>query len=296
MPLALLQARRPSVVLLWALPLYALSGCELFLGDVTDPMPEEIGGSGGSAGGRGGRGGSSGVTTGASGSGDEGGTDNGGSGGYSAADGGAREDGGTVGDGSGGTSAAAGGIKNGGGGGATTAGAPGTGGRVTGGGGTATSGGASGSGGITGSGGVTGSGGKATGGTNATGGALGTGGAACCDCDGDHQLAAGVRCGGTDCDDDDANVFSGQTLYFTVPAKHGGFDYNCANGPERDPALNVTVDCSAVLGLGCDPGTGFFSSTKVAPVCGTSGGWGTCAKPALSCVQNKIDDRAMPCH
>jgi hypothetical protein len=43
-----------------------------------------------------------------------------------------------------------------------------------------------------------------------------------------------------DCCDSDANAHPGQTAYFkTARTGCGGFDYNCINGEEKDPATSV---------------------------------------------------------
>lgn len=270
MPSALLRARPWSVILASALPLYALSACELFLGDVTDP-----GGDAGKVTGPIGAAGHGGVT---SSMGGEAAT-----GADSSAPGG-----GTAGTGSGGRgTAGAGGL---GAGGVRAGGAPGTGG--AGAGGVVTSGGAPGTGGVT-AGGAPGTGGAATGGVAGTGGAPGSGGAGgCCDCDGDKVKAIGP-CGGTDCDDTDANVFPGQTLYFDTPSKNRGFDYNCDNSLERDPGFTAFVNCNVILGL-CDATKeGFFGTAP--PACGVPGSWGMCVKGTLSCSNGPTGSRTPPC-
>jgi hypothetical protein len=134
-----------------------------------------------------------------------------------------------------------------------------------------------------------GHGGSTAGGTSSGGTTAGSGGdgsgdcAAPCDCDGDGQEA--IACGGHDCDDDDANVFKGQTEYFAVPAKNGGFDYDCSGGPDREHT--TTVACSGLLGVDCDNKLpGFLFSL---PLCGETGQWGGCqvvaGPPPLSLAQ-----------
>lgn len=148
-----------------------------------------------------------------------------------------------------------------------------------------------------GTGGAGGSGGGAAasggaGGNVASGGA-GTGGqGGCCDCDGDKQLAVGL-CGGDDCDDGDPKVYKDEPVYYDVPNAHG-FDWDCSGAAELNPTLNIAVDCSKLLGLDCNPSTGFLGTTV--PMCGDAGKWGTCVKKLGSCMEQVIEsNKKMTC-
>ncbi len=69
-----------------------------------------------------------------------------------------------------------------------------------------------------------------------------------------------------DCDDQDANVFPGQTVYFDKPRKDGSFDYNCDGKDEMQyTVVGSCRDCqSAVIDLGY---------IGAIPSCGTAGEW-----------------------
>lgn len=140
----------------------------------------------------------------------------------------------------------------------------------------------------------------AQGGTgNQTGGAAGgggEGGVPCtsgnrCDCDGDGEDAE--SCGGMDCDDDDADVFSTQTDWFDEPRDSGGYDYDCSGMEER---LHPTFVCSAALGLCANTDPGFLVDTRAQnPVaCGAVGSYGTCV--VLSCKNVTNPALQQECH
>src|SRR6185503_17096439 len=89
-----------------------------------------------------------------------------------------------------------------------------------------------------------------------TGGAPSTGGAgACknppCDCDGDGGNAVGCN-GGDDCDDADPLVYKNEPVYYATPSLHRGFDYDCSNTPDRDPAINKLHSCTVANILDCN--------------------------------------------
>jgi hypothetical protein len=113
----------------------------------------------------------------------------------------------------------------------------------------------------------------------------GTGGA-CCDCDHDGYLSKDL-CGADDCDDHDALVHPGQTMYFATPSPNPnvGWDYDCSGTP--DPEFPSPIDCGLVSGS-CDAGVGFLGSV---PACGAAGPWGSCQPGSvpLTCQQHVID-------
>lgn len=128
----------------------------------------------------------------------------------------------------------------------------------------------------------------------ADGGSGGRGGdTTCCDCDGDGVTS--IACGGTDCDDHAALAHPGAKAYHAEPTGDPavGFDWDCSGAPERDPALDKTVDCG-LLGLPCKTDTGYLA--KVPPPCGMGGPWGTCKQDGLGCADDVIEtDKIMTC-
>jgi hypothetical protein len=74
-----------------------------------------------------------------------------------------------------------------------------------------------------------------------------------CDGDGDGAPRIGPGCCGApdpcDCDDNDANVFPDQNMYFSVPRPFAPvgeeFDYNC-DGAEEKEYVNDTNGCNGV--------------------------------------------------
>lgn len=120
-------------------------------------------------------------------------------------------------------------------------------------------------------------------GSQASGGSSGSGGSgggasgsstACpkpCDCDDDGYRAEGGDCGGTDCNDNDPDVWPGQPDYFADPSTHDSpFDYNCDGKEEK--RFNQTVDCSGAVG--CD--TASVGYIGAPPACGEDGNYGSC--------------------
>ena len=113
-----------------------------------------------------------------------------------------------------------------------------------------------------------------------------------CDADGDKHAAEGA-CGGDDCDDNDADVFAGQTKYFDKPRANGDYDYNCKDGPQRE--YTEPVVCSGLVVGACPTQIGFLGSL---PECGQMGPWGTCSKKSMiePCVEAPVTPRTMRCH
>jgi hypothetical protein len=140
---------------------------------------------------------------------------------------------------------------------------------------TSTTGGTSSSGG----GGEGGAGGRGEGGEGGGGGI-----APACDGDGDGALLFGPGCCGSvgrcDCDDNDANVFPGQTMSFSVPrssAPPGSeFDYDC-DGVEEKLYPNDSDGCG-LLNCAASPA---FTGDGGDYYCGAPGGIITCN--ALQC-------------
>jgi hypothetical protein len=116
-------------------------------------------------------------------------------------------------------------------------------------------------------------------------------GEANCDADHDQHLAEG-KCGGDDCDDSDANVFTGQAEYFDERQARVDYDYDCSGAPEQEQLEPIV--CPGVP-VGACPTTqmGFLQTL---PPCGEPGVWGTCEKRELLCDEKPVDvGRIMRC-
>jgi hypothetical protein len=114
-----------------------------------------------------------------------------------------------------------------------------------------------------------------------------------CDADHDQRLAEG-ECGGDDCDDSDANVFTGQGEYFDERQARVDYDYDCSGAPEQEQLEPIV--CSGVSVEACPTTQMGFLQTL--PPCGEPGEWGTCEKRSLLDVCDKkiVDaERIMRC-
>jgi hypothetical protein len=105
-----------------------------------------------------------------------------------------------------------------------------------------------------------------------------------CDVDGDGYLATGA-CGGTDCNDNDANVNPGvsSTWVYRVPVASGNWlvgDWNCDGHVDAEYPSNTSctsINIGALGGGQCSATTGF---TGAAPPCGAaSDTFVTCQPP-----------------
>jgi hypothetical protein len=137
--------------------------------------------------------------------------------------------------------------------------------------------------------------GTGTGTTGTTATSTGGTGGACCDCDDDGYRSEAL-CAANDCDDHDARVHPGQTMYFATPSDNPnvGFDYDCSGTP--DPEYPNPLDCNALMGADCDAGVGFLNAV---PPCGATGSWGSCISGSvpLTCQQHVIDSAMVSaCH
>jgi hypothetical protein len=112
-----------------------------------------------------------------------------------------------------------------------------------------------------------------------------------CDCDDDGYLAE--ACQGDDCGDNDGRVHPGQEKYFDTASPTVGFDYDCSTKTERDPALNVAVQCAGLSVIACEQvSQGFIGAV---PACGVLGDWGTCRTQGLACEPDVYEQRRMRC-
>ena len=99
-----------------------------------------------------------------------------------------------------------------------------------------------------------------------------------CDKDGDGHKAKG-KCGGDDCDDEDPDVYPGQTAFFDVKNKRGNFDYDCDGQETPDPKQNIALNCGGMNVMNCEEKKeGFLDGM---PKCGESGPWGTCTTAGM---------------
>ncbi len=85
---------------------------------------------------------------------------------------------------------------------------------------------------------------------------------------------------GTDCCDSDADVYPGQTAYFTSATNCGGYDYNCSSSEEPEPekcynCTNCTVSGTCNMG-GCGPNSASATVTCAFRGCGASGSHNYC--------------------
>ncbi len=102
-------------------------------------------------------------------------------------------------------------------------------------------------------------------------------------------------CGGDDCDDHDPLVYPEEDIYYAAASKNPavGFDYDCSGVADRNPKLDVVVNCNS-LALPCPSTIGFLGT--VAPACGKPGDWGTCKPNGLVCANDVIEkDKVMTC-
>jgi hypothetical protein len=92
-----------------------------------------------------------------------------------------------------------------------------------------------------------------------------------------------------DCNDNNADVFPGQTKYFDLPITGGtSFDYNCNSTEEKEsPDL---VKCQ-FTGSSCS-GEGWQGSV---PACGQSGTWVTCVKNGGVCDETPQPAKKQRC-
>lgn len=125
------------------------------------------------------------------------------------------------------------------------------------------------------------------GGAGGQGGQGGQGGADCTDADKDKDSANAVECGGTDCDDNNDDVFVGQTNFFETPRANGSYDYNCSGVNERE---FETVKC---MGL-CAAKTNVFIGDPMNPApCGAMASFGNCSG---LCQTSNLTVKPMRCH
>jgi hypothetical protein len=93
---------------------------------------------------------------------------------------------------------------------------------------------------------------------------------------------------GTDCDDEEPDVFPAQTSYFDKPRANGSFDYNCNMAEERE---FETVNCA---GVGCATKTNVFIGDSMNPApCGSAANFGDCS--GFSCQISNLVVKPMRC-
>lgn len=101
-----------------------------------------------------------------------------------------------------------------------------------------------------------------------------------------------------DCDDGNADVFPGQTLFFVHPRPGCTgdlcWDYDCDGAHQR--RWPREAQCLAILGRECDDEGWSFLSGLVVPDCGASGTWTTCRGNSLLCAPALVGtSRAQQC-
>jgi hypothetical protein len=113
-----------------------------------------------------------------------------------------------------------------------------------------------------------------------------------CDKDGDHDLAKGAVCGGTDCDDNDARAYFGEPSFLTftpTPVTNG--DWNCDG--VVTPQFATGFSCGVISLGSCGAASGFTDT----PGCGvTSANFITCrVQAAVLCVTNTTSSNTQGC-
>jgi hypothetical protein len=112
-----------------------------------------------------------------------------------------------------------------------------------------------------------------------------------CDNDGDHDLAKGSVCGGTDCDDDDARAYYGEPDYLTfapTPVTKG--DWNCDGVVETQ--FTTSFSCGLFGSSSCGTQAGFADT----PGCGaTSTQFTTCKVAGIFCVTDTTTSNTQGC-
>jgi len=127
---------------------------------------------------------------------------------------------------------------------------------------------------------------------------FGTAASNACYCEGQYPYTGTTT---TDCDDNSAQVFPGQTQYFNTPNGNGNFDYNCDGNQELQ--YTSTGACNSSF-VSCDGVDGWVGSV---PNCGQSGSfvaecdedWGifllTCGVCAIPCGINPGGGSCVTC-
>lgn len=117
----------------------------------------------------------------------------------------------------------------------------------------------------------------------------------CVDTDGDGFLQSnvpGAICDPVDCDDNDEDVYPGQTGAFTVPKSSGDYDYNCDGIDEKLSDTQRGEGCHEDI-FGPCLGTGWLDFV---PECGQLGTWHRCEDTFFGCDEAERIDAVMPCH
>lgn len=118
---------------------------------------------------------------------------------------------------------------------------------------------------------------------------------ACVDTDGDGFLQPnfpGAICEPVDCDDEDEDVYPGQTGAFTAPKSSGDYDYNCDGVDEKLSDTQRGEGCHEDI-FGPCLGTGWLDAV---PDCGQLGTWHRCEDSLFGCDEAERIDAVMPCH
>ena len=107
------------------------------------------------------------------------------------------------------------------------------------------------------------------------------------DADGDDYGA--VASGGTDCNDNDADVHPGVTAWFDAPS-NGSYDYNCDK--QEEPRWPDKVNCQIVAGKSVGDG---WSGAAAVPACGVNGMLTTCVKKGSKCQEDTTTQTKQEC-
>jgi hypothetical protein len=115
------------------------------------------------------------------------------------------------------------------------------------------------------------------------------------DTDGDGESSSTLGACGLDCNDNNKEVFSKQTAFFTssypLPSGLASYDYNCDRRDE--PQYTDIYRCTLVGGTCVFGGAGWIGSV---PACGRVAKWATgCAKSSFTACIPFSADRTQPC-
>ena len=89
----------------------------------------------------------------------------------------------------------------------------------------------------------------------------------------------------TDCDDNNANAFPGQTAYFSTPRANGSYDYNCDNMETGTNLVYSGATCGTCGGSGCAKSTACASGSTAQSYL-TCVGFGVCEACIIETAQS----------
>ena len=94
-----------------------------------------------------------------------------------------------------------------------------------------------------------------------------------------------------DCDDNDEDVFPGQTDFFSEPRANESFDFDCNDDVEK-LITTVVPECFRVAASSCSSVEGW--ATNAPPACGEEGTYRICSRFKGTCRQTE-ETRTQTC-